>query len=160
MDSWLVHAIHGLINDDESHQLFVSSFCSQSIKINFVVYNVTFLMGVFFILCLCLCRINYRRGQTIYGPNASVCLPSQTLAQGRSLGPVTQNYISSFIFFKYFLSICQEEFGGRSICLDFRKTRNFCNLPACASCYRGWHIEGRTGSFGSRGKICRWSRLN
>jgi hypothetical protein len=36
-----------LINDDESHQLFVSSFCSQSIKINFVVYNVTFLMGVF-----------------------------------------------------------------------------------------------------------------
>jgi hypothetical protein len=65
-----------------------------------------------------------------------------------------------FHVFKYFLSICQEEFGGRSICLDFRKTRNFCNLPACASCYRGWHIEGRTGSFGSRGKICRWSRLN
>jgi len=63
-------------------------------------------MGVFFILCLC--RINYRRGQTIYGPNASVCLPSQTLAQGRSLGPVTQNYISSFMFSNTFWAFARK----------------------------------------------------
>lgn len=153
MDSWLVHAIHGLINDDESHQLFVSSFCSQSIKINFVVYNVTFLMGVF---------LSSASAESIIDE----VKPFMARMPKSDSGPRKISWASDpelyilFHVFKYFLSICQEEFGGRSICLDFRNTRNFCNLPACASCYRGWHIEGRTGSFGSRGKICRWSRLN